>query len=138
MPRKITSIALDTDNEKSLERFHASTGRSRSSIINEALAQYFDESSDDDNWTVLFRRLNRQRNAYDHLSQRMGVLSEMFLLFVQYFFANSPTLTDDSLEEVRVTALARFQKFENSLLRTLRQGGLLTEKLIREISDDED
>ena len=135
--RRIT-VRLDDEAAKVLDRAYVSTGRAKNDLINSAIVEHYQPSDDTDNWAIMFRRLNRQRNAFENLNQRVGVLSEMLLLFVQYYFAHTPAPADESREEVKTLALSRYQKFENALMRTIQEGGLLTEQIYRSLQANDE
>ena len=72
-----------------LKAYTAQTGATDSAVVNAALAQYLDKSSDT---ALILRRLDRISRGQARAQREIEVLSEFLGAFIQLWFAHTPAL----------------------------------------------
>lgn len=90
-----------------------------SAVIEAALAQYLDDSSDR---LLLLRRLDRQQRAIGRLARDLNALTEMTGVFIQLWMAHTPEIPTEQKAAAQQSGLARFHKFLDHVGAGLGQG----------------
>ncbi len=103
--RQTVHSRLQTEVYKRLKAYTAQTGSQDSAVINTALAQYLDKTSDT---ALILRRLDRISRGQARAHREMEVLSEITATFVQLYFAHTPALPPDDRKAAQQSALKRF------------------------------
>jgi hypothetical protein len=112
----------------------ASTNATETAVVETALRQHLDGTSDR---TLLFRRLDRLGRAVERSHRELEILSEAFGVFVQVWFAHTPTLDDDEKRSARRDAESRYTQFVEHVTRRFSGGRRFLDDLPREpIADD--
>jgi hypothetical protein len=76
----------------------ASTNTTETAVVEAALRQHLDGTSDR---TLLFRRLDHLGRAVERSHRDLQLLSEAFGVFVQVWFAHTPTLDEEEKKSAR-------------------------------------
>ena len=118
---------------KRLSTYCAATGIASSSVIEAALRQYLDETSDK---TLILRLLGRLARAQVRTQRDLEVLSEAFAVWVRVWFAHTPRV-DDAAELVRRTAESRYARFVEQVAERFSGGERFLDDLPREVLADE-
>jgi predicted DNA-binding protein len=103
--RQTVHSRLQTEVYKRLKAYTAQTGSQDSAVINTALAQYLDKTSDT---ALILRRLDRIGRRLARAHREMEVLSEVTTTFIQLYFAHTPALSADDRKAAQQSALKRF------------------------------
>ena len=128
MGGKKTHVAgyFSAEMVKKIDFYCLSNNHSRSELLNSAVSAFLE---DEDHWSIVFKRLQRQKNAINNLDKRTEILSEMFLLFLRYWFALTPELDSDETAQSKTKGDVRYNKFVAKFKQTLSSGGLLYEHI---------
>jgi CRP-like cAMP-binding protein len=118
---------------KRLSAYCAATGIASSSVIEAALRQYLDETSDK---TLILRLLGRLARAQARTQRDLEVLSEAFAVWVRVWFAHTPRV-DDAAELARRTAESRYARFVEQVAERFSGGERFLDDLPREVLADE-
>jgi hypothetical protein len=112
----------------------ASRGVTESAIVEAALRQYLDGTSDK---TLLLRRLDRLGRAVERDHRDLEILTETFAVFMRLWFAHTPTIPEDAKQAARMTAEARYRQFVKHVAEQFSGGRRFLDDLPREdLSDD--
>lgn len=127
---------LSAPLRKRFRAYCAATGHTESAIVQAALAQYLDGTSDH---ALLMRRIDRLGRAFDRLERDVQLLSEAFAVWVQIWFAHTPAIPVDGRDLARRESAARFQQFVDYVATKLSHGRSFVDSLARErIADDQE
>jgi hypothetical protein len=119
---------------KRLSAYCAATGIASSSVIEAALRQYLDETSDK---TLILRLLGRLARAQVRTQRDLEVLSEAFAVWVRVWFAHTPRIDDGAMELARRTAESRYARFVEQVAERFSGGERFLDDLPREVLADE-
>jgi hypothetical protein len=86
----------------------ASSGVTESAVVEAALRQYLDGTSDK---TLLLRRLDRLGRAVERDHRDLEILTETFAVFIRLWFAHTPSIPEDGKNAARMTAETRYRQF---------------------------
>ena len=122
--KEVWAVACDPDLKKKVSNYALLNNCSLSEVVTTALNAYLE---DDDYWTILFKRLNRERKAISNLERRIEMLIELILLQLQYWFALTPELSSEEFNQQKKTGYTYFTRFLDTYRDSLMKGGLLHE-----------
>jgi hypothetical protein len=112
----------------------ASTNATESAVIEAALRQHLDGTSDR---TLLFRRLDRIGRAVERIQRDLELLSKAFGVFVQLWFAHTPSVDAQEKQSARRDAESRYKQFLEHVTWRFSGGRRFLDDLPREsIGDD--
>src|SRR5580692_3069619 len=112
----------------------ASTNATETAVVEAALRHHLDGTSDR---TLLFRRLDRLGRALERSHRDVELLSEAFGVFVQVWFAHTPTLDEEEKKSARRDSESRYRQFLEHVTRRFSGGRRFLDDLPREsIADD--
>lgn len=126
MSRKQISFMPGAELKKKLEKYAAKNGSSVSEVVVNALNEFFE---DENFWDILFKRLNRNQDAFKKNEQKINILLEMFDLFIYYFFALTAEFSSEEERQLKDRAGVRHNKFFDSLCRQLQKNENFIERL---------
>ena len=134
----VLSVRIDSGTVKLLASFireGADGNRSltKAEIVRVALRRYLKAESS--YWEIVFRRLNRTSEEIQTLSYRIDVLLELFFHYLDYYFLLWPDFDPQEEEDRRRTAERMIRRFEDSLKKSLRDGGHAIDLLPEELQD---
>ena len=98
-------VAMDLYNR--LKAYAARTGTEDSAIVNAALAQYLDKSSDT---ALVLRRLDRITRRIGRLQREIDGLTEFSTTWAQMWFAHTPQLTPEARKTAQQSAKSRYSE----------------------------
>src|SRR5260370_22739894 len=110
---------VDREAARRLAEYRAASGIASSTVVQAALRQYLDRTSDT---TLILRRLDRLGPADARAHRDLELLSEAFAVWVKVWFAHTPRITDDAKESARRTAESRFAPFLEHVVQPLTAG----------------
>ena len=125
---------VDREVAKRLVEYSAASGIASSTVVQAALRQYLDRTSDT---TLILRRLDRLGRADARAHRDLELLSEAFAVWVKVWFAHTPCITDDAQESARRTAESRFAQFIEHVVERFTGGHRFLDDLPREGLADE-
>lgn len=103
--RQMVHSRVEPDVYKRLKAYTARTGGQDSAVVNTALAQYLDKTSDT---ALILRRLDRVGRRQARTQRELDVLSEVTTTFIQIWFAHTPSLPPDDRKAAQQSAQKRF------------------------------
>jgi len=112
----------------------AATGIPSSSVVEAALRQYLDGTSDR---TLILRLLNRLSRAEARTQRDLELLSEAFGVWVRVWFAHTPPMEGAAKELARRTAESRFAQFVEHVVERFSGEKRFLDVLPREVLADE-
>jgi hypothetical protein len=119
-----------------LAKHAAASGISETSIVEAALEQYLDRTSDT---TLLLRRLDRLGRAQERSQRDQELHAEAFAAFVRMWFAQTPSIPQDARRTALASAEARFRQFLQYVAQQISKGGGFFDQLPREpLGDDQE
>jgi predicted DNA-binding protein len=119
---------------KRLAQYRAASGIASSAVVQAALRQYFDRTSDT---ALILRRLDRLGRGDARAHRDLELLSEAFAVWVRLWFAHTPSVSDDAKEPARRTAERRFAQFVEHVVERFTGGHRFLDDLPREVLADE-
>jgi hypothetical protein len=125
---------VDRELAKRLAEYSAASGIASSTVVQAALRQYLDRTSDT---TLILRRLDRLGRADARAHRDLELLSEAFAVWVKVWFAHTPRISDDAKESERRTAESRFAQFIKCVVERFTGGHRFLDDLPREVLADE-
>jgi predicted DNA-binding protein len=105
--RQVIHPRVDLDLYNRLKAYAARTGAEDSAIVNAALAQYLDKSSDS---ALVLRRLDRITRRVGRLQREIDGLTEFSTTWVQMWFAHTPQLTPEARKAAQLSATRRYSE----------------------------
>lgn len=112
-----------------LKAYAASTNTTETAIVERALAQYLDGTSDH---AAVMRRLDRIERQYVRTRRDLHVLAEAFASFVELWYAYTPELPDEARARARRSAARRYENFLNRVSQRLGGGQPFLDDLARD------
>ncbi len=117
-----------------LARHATASGVTETAIVEAALEQYLDRTSD---MALVLDRLDRTGRACGRLQRDLVFLSEAFAVFVKIWFAHTPSIPEDGRQAARATAEARYRKWLDHVVEQFSGGRRFIDDLPSEpIADD--
>lgn len=135
-PRQIHPY-LPPELVRALKLYSAGKGKTESSVIEAALKDYLDGTSDK---ALLMKRLNRIKHNQDRHTRDLQVLTEAFAVFMEFWFAHTPQiLGEGAKDEARRIASERFGKYRDLVAKRLsgRSSRFLND-VVQDVPDPEE
>ena len=105
-------------------------GETESAVVEAAVRQYLDAVSDH---TLVLRRLDRLGRADERTQRDLELLSWAFGLFMQFWFAHTPTIPADARSAARRNAASRYKQFVEHLATEFGRGRRFIDDLPKEL-----
>ncbi|HEV3194379.1 MAG TPA: hypothetical protein VGY54_27970 [Polyangiaceae bacterium] len=125
---------VDRALAKRLAEYSAASGIASCTVVQAALRQYLDRTSDT---TLILRRLDRLGRTDARAHRDLELLSEAFAVWVKVWFAHTPCVSDDAQESARRTVEGRFARFIEHVVEQFTGGHRFLDDLPREVLGDE-
>ena len=117
-----------------LSSYCAASNITERAVFEAALEQYISGTSD---MTLVLRRIERLSRAADRVHRDVELLSAAFAVFVQLWFAHTPSLREEVKPAAREDAESRYQQFKDYVTQEFAGGRRFLDDLPREaIADD--
>jgi hypothetical protein len=110
---------LAHDLRRRLSQYCAASATTESAVVDAALRQYLDRTSDR---TLLMRRLDRLDQAVGRGHGEIGLLGEAFALFLKIWFAHTPSIATEGRKAALTTSETRYRQFIDHLGARLTSG----------------
>lgn len=125
---------LPTALRQRFTAYCAATGTTESAVVQAALKQYLDGTSDQ---ALIIRRMDRLGRAIERLERDLGLLSEAFAVWVQIWFAHAPTIPASGRDTARRESAGRFQQYVAHVATRLSAGKRFVDNFAKEkVADD--
>ena len=117
-----------------LSSYCAASNLTERAVFEAAIEQYISGTSD---MTLVLRRIERLSRAADRVHRDVELLSAAFAVFVQLWFAHTPSLREEVKPAAREDAESRYQQFKDYVTQEFAGGRRFLDDLPREaIADD--
>ena len=117
-----------------LSSYCAASNITERAVFEAALEQYISGTSD---MTLVLRRIERLSRAADRVHRDVELLSAAFAVFVQLWFAHTPSLREEVKPAAREDAESRYQQFKDYVTQEFAGARRFLDDLPREaIADD--
>jgi hypothetical protein len=117
-----------------LSSYCAASNVTERAVFEAAVEQYISGTSD---LTLVLRRIERLYRAADRVHEDVELLSAAFAVFVQLWFAHTPSVREELKPAAREEAESRYQHFKDYVTQEFAGGRRLLDDLPREaIADD--
>jgi hypothetical protein len=133
-PRARVHARLTTTLRDRLAGYCQASGLAERNVIETALQHYLNATSDA---TLVLRRIDRLGRAEARLQRDVELLSEAFAIFVQLWFAHTPSVPPQVKVEARATANSRYKQYVQYIVRQYSGGQRFLDDLPRELVADE-
>jgi hypothetical protein len=134
MSSKVKSVRLGTRMppllRDRLAGFCAASGIAECTVIAAGVEQYLDGTSDS---TLVLRRLDRLGRAIARTHRDQELLAEAFSVFIQLWFAHTPSVADEDKAEARATAESRYKQFVEHVMGQFSGGRRFLDDLPKEL-----
>jgi hypothetical protein len=133
-PRTRVHARLSTPLRDRLAGYCQASGNPERNVIETALHHYLNATSDA---KLVLLRLERLGRAEARLQRDMELLSEAFAIFVQLWFAHTPSVPAQVKVDARATANSRYKQYVQYIVRQFSGGQRFLDDLPRELVGDE-
>jgi hypothetical protein len=117
-----------------LSSYCAASHITERAVFEAALEQYISGTSD---MTLVLRRIERLSRAADRVHRDVELLSAAFAVFVQLWFAHTPSLREEVKPAAREDAESRYQQFKDYVTQEFAGVRRFLDDLPREaVADD--
>ena len=117
-----------------LASYCAASNVTERAVFEAAIEQYISATSD---MTLVLRRIERLYRAADRVHEDVELLSAAFAVFVQLWFAHTPSLHEEVRPAAREDAESRYQQFKDYVTQEFAGGRRFLNDLPREaLADD--
>jgi hypothetical protein len=117
-----------------LSSYCAASNVTERAVFEAAIEQYISGTS---YMTLVLRRIERLYRAADRVHQDLELLSAAFAVFVQLWFAHTPSLREEVKPAAREDAESRYQQFKDYVTQEFAGGRRFLDDLPREAIADE-
>jgi predicted DNA-binding protein len=125
---------LSTPLRDRLAGYCQASGNTERNVIETAIHHYLNATSDA---TLVLKQLHRLGRAEARLQRDMELLSEAFAIFVQLWFAHTPSVPAQVKVDARATANSRYKQYVQYIVRQFSGGQRFLDDLPRELVADE-
>jgi hypothetical protein len=120
---------INDDIYQRLKALTARRGLSDCSVIETALKQYLDQSSDA---ALIMRRLDRAGRRIEKIRSDVEILTEFVSLWARLWFAHTPQIPDAHKASAKLQASRRYQEFLGYVEKRLSGSQRLATELVGE------
>jgi hypothetical protein len=113
----------------------ARRGVSQAAVVETAIRQYLDQSSDP---ALIMRRLDRSGRRLERIRREVELLSEFVSVWVRLWLAHTPQLPEAARTAAQSSAAKRYQQILEFVSKRLSGGQRLATDLIGDEIGDED
>ena len=131
-PRRIHPYVAKEVAER-LQKYCAASGATESAVVEAALRQHLDGTSDR---TLLFRRLDRIGRGVGRMQRDLELQAEAFGVFVRVWFAHTPNVAGESRRAAQSGSEARYRQYAQYVAEQFSMGKRFLDDLPREHLDE--
>jgi hypothetical protein len=122
------------DLAQRVKDYGAARGLKGSQVVNAALTQYLDGTSD---MALVLRRLNLLVRVLERIHRDLLLFLEAFAVFVELWLAHTPNVPKEDKGSARRSAAARFQDFKEFVVERFQGGPRFIDDLPHEVIGDD-
>jgi hypothetical protein len=122
------------DLARRVKDYGTARGLTGSQVVHAALTQYLDGTSD---MALVLRRLNLLGRALERIHRDLLLFLEAFAVFVELWFAHTPSIPNEAKQLARESAAARFAKFKEHIVQRFQGSSRFIDDLPREVIADD-
>jgi predicted transcriptional regulator len=126
------SVYLDPAIMRALADYAARRGQSRSLIAEAAVASFVSPDSDERREAATAKRLDGIGRHLQRLERDLEISVEMLAIFIRFWLASTPQLSDAAQAATRAKGGERYESFLEALGRRLAKGP----RVLQEIGED--
>lgn len=112
----------------------AATNVTESAVVEGALRQYLDGTSDK---MLILRRLDRLGRAVERDHRDLQLLCEAFAVYMRVWFAHTPRMPEDGKRSARMDAESRYKQFVEHVSQQFSGGRRFLDDLPHEVVADD-
>lgn len=116
-PSASLHVHIQRNTKQRLQAYAAAKDQSQGSIVEAALREYLDESSQQ---ALVLRELQSLRRGMSRLERNLDVLDAALAGYVQFWLAYNPPLPDGQKQQAQTLAAQRFEQFLTFLQQQIR------------------
>lgn len=116
-PSASLHVHIQRNTKQRLQAYAAAKDQSQGSIVEAALREYLDESSQQ---ALVLRELQSLRRGMSRLERNLDVLDAALAGYVQFWLAYNPPLPDSQKQQAQTLAAQRFEQFLTFLQQQIR------------------
>jgi predicted transcriptional regulator len=128
-----TKVFLSRDLSLALDNASRRMRRSKSEIIQVAVASYLSPDSDEAAEAAVVRRLDRISRALERMERDVTISNEAVALFVKAWLTATPSLSAGDQKAQNAKGQERYVGFLDALSRRLASGRLLRSEVLDEV-----
>lgn len=128
------SVYLEPGLAHSIAGYAARRGQSRSLIAEAAIASFLSPDTEERHEAAVAKRIDNIDRRIQRLERDLGISVEMMAVFVRFWLASTPQLSDAVQTATRAKAGERYDNFLDVLGRRLASGP----RIRQEIAEDTD
>ena len=128
-----TKVFLSRDLSLALDDASRRTRRSKSEIVQVAVASYLSPDSDEAAEAAVVRRLDRISRALERMERDVTISNEAVALFVKAWLTATPSLSAGDQRAQNAKGQERYVGFLEALSRRLASGRLLRSEVLEEV-----
>lgn len=132
-----TKVFLARDLSLALDAASRRMRRSKSEIVQAAVAAYLSPDGEEASEAAVTRRLDRMTRELERLARDVVIANEAIALFAKAWMTATPTLTGGDQKAQNAKGQERYAWFLETLSRKLASGRLLRADLLEERDDNE-
>ncbi|PVM82097.1 CopG family transcriptional regulator [Caulobacter endophyticus] len=127
-----TKVFLARDLVIALDEASRRTRRSKSEIVQAAVASYLSPDSDEAAEAAVVRRLDRTGRSLERLERDVTISNEAIALFVKAWLTATPSLSAGDQKAQNAKGQERYAGFLEALSRRLASGRLLRAEVLED------
>jgi predicted transcriptional regulator len=133
MKKAHLSVYLDPQTSIQVSQLAARKGQSKSLIAETAIMAFLSPDESDQREAAFTRRLDLLTRQAERLERNVTVAVETLALFIRFWLAATPSLSDSAQQAAQAKGRERFEGFLDALGRRLASG----QTLLREVPLDQ-
>jgi len=130
------SVYLEPELARSLADHAARRDRSRSLVAEAAIASFLSPDNDERREAAIVKRLDGLDRRIQRLERDQGIAVEMIAVFVRFWLASTPQLSDAAHAAMRAKAGERYDSFIEAVGRRLAKGPKLRQEIGEDVTQD--
>lgn len=132
-----TKVFLARDLSLALDAAARRMKRSKSEIVQTAVAAYLSADGDEAVEAAVTRRLDRMTREIERLARDLTIANEAIALFVKAWLTATPSLAAGDQKAQNAKGQERYAGFLEALSRRLASGRLLRAEVLQDVGDGE-
>lgn len=127
------TVYLEPDTMALLADYAARRDQPQSLVAEAAIASFLSPDAAERREAAITKRLDQLDRRMTRMERDVGISVETLAVFIRFWLATTPTLTEPAAQAARAKAGERYEAFVAALGRRLAKGP----KLIQEVTEDQ-